>query len=85
MRLSLIAVIVAWTASISVSAIPAVFRTTCKAINQTCDDDPDCCSNSCMYTTDCTNKYCAVDQEQGEGPEGPESPGKKRQLEASCS
>ncbi|KAG1729242.1 hypothetical protein EDB19DRAFT_1832459 [Suillus lakei] len=47
MRLSLLAVVLAWTASIFVSATVTspVFNTTCRIIGKTCDEDSDCCSD----------------------------------------
>lgn len=69
MRLSSLVVVVAWTASIFVSATPTVFSTTCRTVGKTCDEDSDCCSDVCVYKVDCSSKFCYIDEERPEVPE----------------
>ncbi|KAG2134813.1 hypothetical protein DEU56DRAFT_404556 [Suillus clintonianus] len=79
MRLALFAIVAAWTASISVSATPAVFTTTCRLVGKLCDEDSDCCSDVCVYKADCSSKFCYVDEEAPE-----QSKRLARRLEVDC-
>ncbi|KAG2746227.1 hypothetical protein P692DRAFT_20835782 [Suillus brevipes Sb2] len=53
MRISLLAVIAALTAFMSVSATPAVFSRECTADGEPCGKDSQCCSEKCGYNFSC--------------------------------
>lgn len=49
MRFSFLAVLVALTASMYVSATPSVFSRSCRAVGKVCEKGSDCCSDACAY------------------------------------
>ncbi|KAG1776397.1 hypothetical protein EV702DRAFT_1110626 [Suillus placidus] len=53
MRFSLLAVIAALTAVMSVSATPAVFSRECTADGGSCGQSSECCSGDCGYNFAC--------------------------------
>ncbi|KIK46180.1 hypothetical protein CY34DRAFT_448723 [Suillus luteus UH-Slu-Lm8-n1] len=61
MRFSFLAVLVALTASMYVSATPSVFSRSCRAVGKVCEQGSDCCSDACAYKSDCSGKVCIDD------------------------
>ncbi|KAG2156860.1 uncharacterized protein EDB93DRAFT_872368 [Suillus bovinus] len=57
-----LAVVAALTASMYVSrALATTSNKRCNAIGNYCDEDSDCCSDTCQWDTACTHKTCISD------------------------
>lgn len=61
MHFSFLAVLVALTTFMYVSATPSVFSRSCRAVGKNCQQGSDCCSDACAYTSDCSAKTCVDD------------------------
>ncbi|KAG2746243.1 hypothetical protein P692DRAFT_20835801 [Suillus brevipes Sb2] len=58
MHLSMLAAVVALTASMSTLAAS---NDSCLAVGKCCTESSQCCSDVCAWKTDCSDKYCVSD------------------------